>query len=75
MQTLKGLHERAAEFGQTLTELETVQAQLQQSLRLQDGVLKTVGESMTKNMSTIESNFKSLDARIEALSKNLAKLK
>lgn len=75
LQTLKGLHERGAEFGQTLTELEAVQSQIQESLRTQSSVLNTLNASFSQNLTTIQDNFKSLDARIDALTKNLARIK
>jgi flagellar motility protein MotE (MotC chaperone) len=75
LHALKRLHERGAEFAQTLTELETVQAQLKDSLSTQGVVLTTVESSLASNMAAIDANFKSLDTRMTTLMENLAKLK
>lgn len=75
LQTLKGLHERGADFGRTLTELEAAQSQLGESLRLQDGVLKTLEGSFAKNMATIEGNFSAINTRMEELLKKMSQLK
>lgn len=72
---LKGLHERGTDFGKTLSHLEETQKTLTKALSDDKTVLEKLEGSFTANMATIEGNFAALDARVEAINANLAKLK
>lgn len=71
---LKELHERGANFGQTLTQLEATQLELKTGLADEKSMLATLEASFKANASAIEANFSAMDKRIEALNKNIAKL-
>lgn len=72
---LKGLHERGTDFGKTLSHLEETQKTLTKALSDDKTVLEKLEGSFAANMATIEGNFAALDARVEAINANLAKLK
>ena len=71
---LKALHERGADFGRTLTQLETAQAEVKGSLASEKAMLEKMEASFKANTATMETNFKSMEARIEALNASIAKL-
>lgn len=72
LHTLRSLHEQGAQFGKSMTHIDTVQQQLRDQLATQTVTLNTVEESFKKNLTTIEANFASIDKRISALSSKLS---
>merc|ERR1711975_202598 len=60
--SLKALHERGADFGRTLTQLETAQAEVKTSLATEKLMLEKMEASFKENMGVIEANFKSMEA-------------
>lgn len=64
---LKTLHEQGADFGRTLTQLESTQGQLATSVADETAMLTKVEASLKENLAKLEANFKAVDARMEAL--------
>ncbi|EDQ90163.1 uncharacterized protein MONBRDRAFT_32065 [Monosiga brevicollis MX1] len=71
LKDLRALHEEAANFAATLTHMRATQDQVKEQLSTQDVTLKTLEQSLEKNAQTIETNFSSLQQRVEALMKKM----
>lgn len=71
LKTLRTLHEQAAEFSRTVSQLEAAQKSLLENVAMQSTTLQSVGASLTQNMATIEKNFLAMETRINALQSKL----
>lgn len=65
--SLKDLHEQALQFSKALTQLDTTQQQIANSLKNNETMLKEVQETFGKNTEMIEANITSLNSRIAIL--------
>lgn len=65
--SLKDLHEQALQFSKALTQLDTTQQQIANSMKNNETALKEVQATFSKNTEMIESNISSLNARITSL--------
>lgn len=66
---LQGLHNEAGQFGRTLQQLDVAQTQLASGLGNNEQLLNSVNDKFADNLSVINNNIASLDARIQALDK------
>ncbi|XP_066584141.1 dynactin subunit 2 [Prorops nasuta] len=69
MVALNGIHQQAAGFAKTLTELAELQMQISTDLENNQGLLKGVQNSFATNLETIMNNLQSLDERVKKLKK------
>ncbi|XP_054723344.1 dynactin subunit 2-A-like [Uloborus diversus] len=65
--SLKELHEQALQFSKALTQLDTTQQQIANSLKGNEVLLKEVQATFVKNTEMIEANISSLNTRLSAL--------
>lgn len=75
LRTLKQLHQEAASFADTVTQISSEQGVITDSLASQDKLLKTVEANFAKNTAAIQANVESLDRRIAALTEKVEKMK
>ncbi|XP_042906070.1 dynactin subunit 2 [Parasteatoda tepidariorum] len=64
---LKELHEQSLQFSKALTQLDSSQQHITNSLKLNETMMKEVQSTFLKNSDMIERNIESLNARITAL--------
>ncbi|XP_033116066.1 dynactin subunit 2-A-like [Anneissia japonica] len=69
LRALKVLHEQALQFSQAMTHLDVTQQRISTSLQNQQTLLKELQNSFASNMAAIQSNCKSIDARLQKLKK------
>lgn len=69
LKALEGLHSKAADFTRTLTQVESLQAEIQGNVQNNKALLQGVQESFAINLEQINKNILSLDARIKAIKK------
>ncbi|GLH05964.1 Dynactin subunit 2 [Gryllus bimaculatus] len=69
MLTLQALHQQAADFGKSLSQLEAVQQQISGSLHNSEQLLQEQKDSFLKQLELLKSNLARLDSRITALGK------
>ena len=75
LRELRGIHEQAADFTAVLKQMETTQAQVKELLEADEATMATLETSFAKNMAIIDGNFKSLEARVAAVARDMAKLR
>jgi len=67
LQSMKTLHQQAAEFSQTLSHLDGAQRGLSTQVQEQGARLKQLDETFMKNLSVMESNCSKMETRIANL--------
>lgn len=67
LHTLKDLHERASQFAGSVAYMADSQEQLGKQIAALQALATTMQESLQKNMSTVQSNFVSLESRLNTL--------
>ncbi|KAL3268898.1 hypothetical protein HHI36_007985 [Cryptolaemus montrouzieri] len=67
LKSLEGLHNRATDLMKTLTEVETVQAEVSSNVMNNKILLQGVQESFANNLNEINQTIEGLDSRIKAL--------
>ncbi|XP_063149983.1 dynactin subunit 2 [Candoia aspera] len=66
---VRQLHEQAMQFGQLLTHLDTTQQMIANSLKDNITLLTQVQKAMKENLTAVEDNFASINARVQKLAK------
>ncbi|KAJ3655673.1 hypothetical protein Zmor_014794 [Zophobas morio] len=69
LKALEGLHNKATDFVKTLTQVETMQADITANVQNNKTLLQGVQESFATNLNEINATVVNLDARIKALKK------
>lgn len=64
LQSLKGVHEQSASFGQRLCQLEQQQEELAKLLEVTNSTVLELGASLQDNMLVMAENMQSLEAKI-----------
>jgi len=67
--SLKTLHEEAVNFHQSLTQVESVQTRLDQSLGIHSQLLKDIQVGLASNIASTESSLKQFEERLSILKK------
>ncbi|XP_072387474.1 dynactin subunit 2 [Diabrotica undecimpunctata] len=67
LKSLEQLHNKAADFAKTLTQIEVTQAEMMSNVQNNKMLLQGVQESFAVNLNEINATVVSLDARIKAL--------
>jgi len=65
--SLKMLHEEAVNFQQSLTQVESVQSRLDQSLATHSQLLKDIKDGLARNIASTQSSLQQFEERISKL--------
>ncbi|XP_039297078.1 dynactin subunit 2 [Nilaparvata lugens] len=67
MAALQSLHQQSADYTQSLTELEAIQARLAATAESNTDLLKKVESTLVDDLANIQANIKSLETRMNSL--------
>lgn len=69
LEALENLHHQALDFSKSLSQLDNVQEKLVATMGNNQKLLNETQKKMAENLSTIQSNFNSVESRLEKLGK------